>query len=215
MKITKQLLLPLALLFMLVCARGQDIHYNYDRGANFAVYKTYQWVDLPSDPSKAYIPNGPPEVNLPGGAPPVDIPGGGPFGVIRGGAQEDQLTAQAIKRAIDEQLAQKGLTKVERGGDIQVVYQAAIHQEKSLNLSGMGWGGRGSGWWDGSVQGQTSTIPIGTIAVDLYDPARKQLIWRGDATKTIDLKKNPDNNYKTLQKAMSKLFKNYPPQPDK
>ena len=65
-----------------------------------------------------------------------------------------------------------------------------------------------------SVQGQTSTIPIGTMAVDLYDPARKQLIWRGDATKTIDLKKNPDNNYKTLQKAMSKLFKNYPPQPE-
>jgi hypothetical protein len=47
MKITKQLVLPLALLFMLVCARGQDIHYNYDRGANFAAYKTYQWVDLP------------------------------------------------------------------------------------------------------------------------------------------------------------------------
>src|ERR1700736_6109884 len=107
MKITKRLVLPLALLFVLACARGQDIHYNYDRGANFAVYKTYQWIDLPSDPSNAYIPNGPLEVNLPGGAPPIDIPGGSPFGVIRGGAQEDQLTAQAIKRAIDEQLAQK------------------------------------------------------------------------------------------------------------
>ena len=114
MKITKRLVLPLALLFMLACARGQDIHYNHDRGANFAAYKTYQWVDVLSDPPHADIPNGLPEVNLPDGAPPIDIPGGGPFGDIRGGAQEDQLTAQAIKRAIDEQLAQKGLTKVEK-----------------------------------------------------------------------------------------------------
>jgi Domain of unknown function (DUF4136) len=114
-----------------------------------------------------------------------------------------------------EMLGQKGLTKVEKGGDVQVVYQAAIHQEKSLSLSGMGWGGRVSGWWDGSVQGETSTIPIGTIVVNLYDPARKQLIWRGDATKTVDLEKKPDNNYKTLHKAMSKVLKNYPHQPSK
>jgi hypothetical protein len=53
--------------------------------------------------------------------------------------------------------------------------------------------------------------PVGTLVVGLYDPARKQLIWRGDATKTIDLKKDPDKNYKNLQKAMAKLFENYPP----
>jgi hypothetical protein len=64
----------------------------------------------------------------------------------------------------------------------------------------------------GTVTGQTSTIPVGTLLVNLYDPARKQLIWRGDASKTLDLKKDPDKNYKTLQKAMAKLFKNYPPQ---
>jgi hypothetical protein len=45
------------------------------------------------------------------------------------------------------------------------------------------------------------------------NPARKQLVWRGDATKTIDLKKNPDKNHQNLQRAMAKLFKNYPSQP--
>jgi hypothetical protein len=133
----------------------------------------------------------------------------------------DQLIDQAIKRAVDEQLAQKGLTKVEKNPDLYLGYQAVITQEKSVNLSGMGggpgpwgWGGWG-GDGPGSLQGQTSTIPVGTLAVQLYDPARKQLIWRGDASKTIDLKKNPDKNYKNLQKAMAKLFKNYPPQPSK
>jgi hypothetical protein len=180
MRLTKQLAFLAAFLFMLACAYGQDTHYNYDRGANFATYKTYQWVDIP------------------------------------GGAVPDQLIDRDIKRAIDEQLAQKGLTRVEKNPDLYVGYQAVIREEKGINLSGWGeryggWGGWGGGWGTGSVQGQTSTIPVGTLLVDLYDPAKKQLIWRGDATKTIDVKKDPDKNYKNLQKAMAKLFKNYPP----
>jgi len=72
----------------------------------------------------------------------------------------------------------------------------------------------GRGPWGGfqTVQGQTATIPVGTVLVDLYDPRKKQLVWRGDASKTIDLKKDPDKNYANLQKAIAKLFKNYPPQ---
>jgi hypothetical protein len=51
--------------------------------------------------------------------------------------------------------------------------------------------------------------------VGLYDPARKQLIWRGDASKTVSLKKDANKNYQNLEKAMVKLFKNYPPSPNK
>ena len=139
---------------------------------------------------------------------------------IPGGVVTDQLIDQDIKRAVDGQLAEKGLTRVEKNADLYVGYQAVITEEKGVNLTGMGggpgWGGWGPwGGWPGTVQGQTSTIPVGTLTVQLYDPARKQLIWRGDASKSIDLKKDPDKNYKTLQKAMAKLFKNYPPQPNK
>jgi len=90
--------------------------------------------------------------------------------------------------------------------------QAALHNELSLNLFGSAWGGRAAGLWDGSVQAQTSTIPIRTLVVSLYDPERRQLICRGDVTKVIDLKKDPDKNFKNLDKAMENLFKNYPPQ---
>jgi hypothetical protein len=132
---------------------------------------------------------------------------------------DDQLLDQDIKRAVDAQLAEKGLTNVDKGGDLLVGYQAHVREEKSINL----WGSGTNGWWGGgpwagafsSVQGQTSTIPIGTLVVGLYDPARKQLIWRGDVSKTIDLKRDPNKNYGSLQKAMVKLFKNYPPQPNK
>jgi hypothetical protein len=225
-------LLTLVLRFPVTTALvySQEVHYNYERGANFSAYRTYQWVDdtvAPDKSDQASMPtveagalsNVPGLPNLPalpsisfGGA--QNLPGG--TSDVRDYRSEDQLINQEIKRAVDEQLAQKGLTKVDKGADLRVGYHAAIRQEQSLYLSGMSWGGRGmGGWGDGSLQGQTSTVPIGTIVVDLYDPAQRQLIWRGDATKTIDLKKDPDKNYKNLQKAMAKLFKNYPPQPNK
>ncbi len=129
----------------------------------------------------------------------VDIPGGG---------VQDQLMDQNIKRAIDEQLAQKGLTLVEKDAHMYVAYQAAVTQEKNVSFYGTG-----PRLYGGMAQAQTSTISVGKLVVDMYDPARKQLIWRGDATKTLDPSKDPDKNYRNLQKAMAKLFKNYPPQP--
>lgn len=64
------------------------------------------------------------------------------------------------------------------------------------------------------VQGETPTISIGMVWVDLYDPARKRLVWRGDAGKSIDLRKSPAKSYKMLQKTMGKLFRSYPPPPN-
>lgn len=184
MKLRNHLTFLPTFLLIVACSYAQDVHYNYDRGANFAAYKTYHWVDLPDRVT-------------------------------------DQLIDQAIKQSIDEQLEKKGLTKVERDAGLQVGYQAVINLEKGVNLStrGMRGGPGGFGGWggldSGTVTGQTSTIPVGMLFVDLYDPATNRLIWRGDATKTVDLKKDPDRNYKNLQKAMTKLFKNYPPQPSK
>ena len=42
----RRVFLP-AFLFVIACAYGQDVHYNYDHGANFAAYKSYEWVDMP------------------------------------------------------------------------------------------------------------------------------------------------------------------------
>src|SRR5271157_5849137 len=54
----------------------------------------------------------------------------------------DELLDQDIKRAVDEQLAGKGLRRVESGGDLLVGYQAGISQEKQFDSFGSGgWPG--------------------------------------------------------------------------
>ena len=126
----------------------------------------------------------------------------------------DQLLDRDIKRAVDEQLAGKGLQRVESGGDLLVGYQASISQEKEFDSSGSGLGG-GPFWglWGnwGNTRVTSSTIDVGKVVIGLFDPATKKLVWRGAASNTLDLKKDPDKNYRTLEKAMTKLFKNYPP----
>ncbi len=121
----------------------------------------------------------------------------------------DQLLDRDIKRAVDAQLAGKGLRRVESDGDLLVAYQAAISQEKQLDS--LGWGGPHAwGPW-GNTRVTSSTIEVGKLAIGLFDPATKQLVWRGSASKTLDIKKDPDKNYRNLEKAMAKLFKNHPP----
>ena len=59
--------------------------------------------------------------------------------------------------------------------------------------------------------GSTSTIYVGQLDIDMYESAKKELVWRGTASKTIDPKAKPDKQQKNLTKAVAKLLKNYPP----
>jgi hypothetical protein len=127
---------------------------------------------------------------------------------IEGGAHPNQIMDQEIKQAVDSQLASKGMTKTDSDkADLYVGYQIAVDQEKQWNGYGMGGGLR----WGGMATATSSTINVGTMVLDLYDPATKQLVWTGNATKTIDPSSNQEKNMKNLNKAMAKLLKNYPP----
>jgi hypothetical protein len=126
---------------------------------------------------------------------------------IEGGAHPNQIVDAEIKQAVDSQLAAKGLTKTDGDkADLYVGYQIAIDKEKQWNSFGMGgvrWGGMGTA--------TSSTITNGTLVLDMYDPTTKQLVWTGNATKTLDPSGNPEKNQRNLDKAMQKLLKNYPP----
>jgi hypothetical protein len=45
----------------------------------------------------------------------------------------------------------------------------------------------------------------------MYDTTSKQLVWRGMASKTLDAKAKPEKRQKNIDKAATKMLKNYPP----
>jgi hypothetical protein len=102
--------------------------------------------------------------------------------------------------------------------DLYVGYQTAIDTEKQFNAYSTGWGygpGWRGGWYGGmgstTTTGSTSTIYIGQLVLDMYDSAKKELVWRGAVSKTIDPKAKPDKQQKNITKSVQKLLKNYPP----
>jgi Domain of unknown function (DUF4136) len=176
--------LPLLTILLAVAGAGaQDVHYNFDRQADFSKFKTYKWV------------------------------------VLKNAARLDDLLDKQIKAAVDQELAKKGLTKVEDdSANLYIGYQAAVGQEKEFTSYSSDWG-FGGGWYGpgggSTTTGQTSTIYKGQLAVDMYDSSNHTLVWRGLASKTLDPKAKPDKQEKHLQKTVAKLLKNYPPEAKK
>jgi Domain of unknown function (DUF4136) len=178
-------LLSLSVLVLLAgtgAAFAQDVRYNFDKSANFAAFKTYKWV------------------------------------AIKGAQQLSDLADKMVKTSVDAELAKKGLTKSDSdSADLYIGYQAGVSQEKEYTSFDTGWGsgpGWGGGWYGGGggmTTGTTSTIYIGQIAIDMYQPQPKTLVWRGMASKTLDQKAKPEKQQKNLDKAMAKMLKNFPP----
>ena len=181
-------LFALTLAALLTAATGafaQDVRFNFDKEAQFAAFKTYKWVELK-------------------------------------GAEKppNQIVNGQIQAAVDTELATKGLTRTDSdNADLYIGYQMAVSTEKQYTSFDTGWGygpgWYGGGWYGGGgggmTTGTTSTIYIGQVAVDMYTPAEKKLVWRGVASKTIDTRAKPEKQQKNLQKAMAKLLKNFPP----
>jgi hypothetical protein len=164
--------------------RAQDVRYNFDSSANFAAFKTYKWVE------------------------------------IKGTDHPNQLVEKQIRDALDAELATKGLEKTDSdSADLYIAFQTAIGSEKQFTSYNTGWGygpGWGGGWYRGGMStgmttGSTSTIYVGQLVVDMYESSKKDLVWRGSASKTIDPKAKPEKQQKNLTKAVQKLLKNYPP----
>jgi len=122
------------------------------------------------------------------------------------------LTNQRIEKAIETQLEEKGLTRVEGAADLTVVFHCAVTQKTQLNTTSLGGWGWGPGWrrWGGGGTAitQVERIPVGTLIVDIGDSADKRYVWRGTATKTISSK--PDKNARTIDAEVKKMFEKFP-----
>jgi len=51
----------------------------------------------------------------------------------------------------------------------------------------------------------------GTLVLDVVNGSEKDLIWRGTAKKTVDQNATPDKITKTINEAVKKLLKGFPP----
>jgi hypothetical protein len=131
---------------------------------------------------------------------------------------KDPLFVDRIKNAVNAALSAKGWNQVDSGGDVSIMAVETTQNEQTLNTFydgfGGGWGWRrfGGGGF-GNATTTTETYKVGTVVVDLFDTSTKKLLWRGTASDTLS--NNSDKNIKNLDKAVTKMFKNFPPDASK
>jgi hypothetical protein len=129
---------------------------------------------------------------------------------------QNALLENRIKSAVDSALAAKGLRKVSDNPDLWVVAHPRLTKETQINTYNTGWGygwgwGYGAGYAGGMTTSTVNEIPVGNLVVDLVDANRKQMVWRGTASKTIDPSNSPEQKQKNIDEAVMKMFEPYPP----
>jgi hypothetical protein len=130
---------------------------------------------------------------------------------VRGTPVTDEFNHKRIVAAIDQQLAAKGLGKVDgkANADAYLAYHAAF--SRNLEINGSGWGGYRFGPAR-SGSARVEEIVVGTLVVDIIDAKTGTILWRGIASKELDVNASPEKRDKNINRAAEKLFKKYPPQ---
>jgi hypothetical protein len=153
-------------------AFAQNVKTDYDKGTDFAQYKTFMWIKEPQT--------------------------------------TNPLTRQRVIEDVNGALTAKGLQLVTSGADLCIAAHAATKQNQTLNTFYDGFGG---GWrWGGGFGSATTSVDtyqVGTLVVDLFDGKSKEAIWRGTSTGTLS--GNPEKNATNMNKAVVKMFKDFPP----
>jgi len=77
--------------------------------------------------------------------------------------------------------------------------------------TGFGGGWRWRGFGDGFATTTVEKTPVGTLVLDIFDSTSKKLIWRGTASEVLSDK--AEKNEKKVEKALTEMFKHFPPPP--
>jgi hypothetical protein len=121
----------------------------------------------------------------------------------------NSLWQDRIMGAVDSQLAAKGWTRVDAGGDAAISAFGKTSEQDTMEtfyngLPGWGWMG-----WEGTATTQVIPQRVCNLTVDVFDGASKRLIWRGTAEETLSSK--PEKNDKKLEHSVSEMFDHFPP----
>lgn len=132
------------------------------------------------------------------------------------GRIDDKAIEMRMRKAIENELRLKGLTKVESGSpDILVGFNAAINEPLYRNTfyeSGMTTFGSVDVYYAERTAYRHPEYDKGSVIIDMIKPDSKTIIWRGSAQANVQIEYvSEDAKKKRLKKAVEKILKDFPP----
>jgi len=127
----------------------------------------------------------------------------------------DDLNRNRIINAVAAELSAKGFTKAESNPDVFIDVEIKAQQKQTATANTSGGYGYGYRYgWGGGFSTTTinyDTYTDGTMFINMIDAAKKQLVWQGRGTKTIDENANQKKREENINYAIKQIFMNYPP----
>jgi hypothetical protein len=172
----------LSLVMLVAGCSSISVNYDYDPAADFTVYKTYAWIQQPTNVS----------------------------GNAAQAQGQSALVGKRIMNSVDAALSVKGLSMAD-DPQLLVVYHTGVQDKMEVTDYGYGYGPYG-GWYGGGGGVDVYEYKEGTLIVDMVDAASKQLVWRGTAQGVLaDSPPSPEEMQRRIDNVVGKLLQNFPP----
>lgn len=166
---------------------SMQVSQDYDLSRDFSSLKTYAWLN-DSQPKT---------------------------GDIR---TDNSLLDTRFRSAISDALSKKGYQNVaQEKPDFYVAYTYQIESKiESNNVSvGMGFGRSSRGRHAGVGMNTGTTVreyDQGLLVIDLVDPSKASLLWRGTGTARVNPNAEPEKSVKEINEGVEKILSQFPPQ---
>lgn len=135
---------------------------------------------------------------------------------------DNDLVEARVRRAVDDQLRSRGLTKAASVDEADVLVTYFIGQEEKIDIrtfrsrfgyypcwhcygpyGGPGWGYDNDVWVTEYTQG--------TLVIDLIDAKTRKLVWHGVAERRVPAFKTPQERDAYIRETVSAILEQFPP----
>lgn len=134
---------------------------------------------------------------------------------------DSELAHRRIRTAVEIAMDAKGYREVSENPDIRIGYHTATHEEVSHDVvntyyRGWGYGYYGRPYYYGGMLVETTTVQerrweVGTLIIDVYDVASRELIWRGSGEETVHHARDPRKEQQHITEAVAEILEPFPP----
>lgn len=123
--------------------------------------------------------------------------------------QDDSIDLKRVHAAVDATLAQRGFTLSSSNPDFQVA--AHISRKDKLRVTDWGYTAGPRSYWYGGHDVDVTQYEEGTLILDVIDSDKKQLIWRGTASRPVDQSWSAEDRDEIAREAVQALLDEFPP----
>jgi hypothetical protein len=123
--------------------------------------------------------------------------------------KQNELILKRVKTELSAGLTDRGYREAKSSPE----FLLAIHMgtERRVQVDDWGYGYSRHYGFGGSGRLEVYEYKEGTLIVDMVDAETNKLFWRGIARKTVDPSATPEKVTATVQEAIGKILKNFPP----